>query len=94
MQHKMVRQLNEVELLTRHQGSGGGVGGGVEEFASVVYMLCAVLVTLSLFAAIIFFCADGISKDSTKDSGTTVYANGSACAAAGCGAACGGGCGG
>jgi hypothetical protein len=86
----MGRQWKEIGL-TRHQG-GGGSGGWFEELASVVFMLCAVLVTLSLFAAIIFFCADGISKDSTKASGATV--NGSACAATGCGAGCGGGCGG
>nr|XP_004497047.1 uncharacterized protein LOC101512196 [Cicer arietinum] len=87
----MARQWKEIGL-TRHQG---GSGNWVEEFASVVFMLWAALVILFLFAAIIFFCADGVSKESTKASNTTTnYANGSACAAAACGAGCGGGCGG
>jgi hypothetical protein len=91
----MGRQWKEIGLARHHVGGDGG-GSLVEEFASLVFMLCAVLVTLSLFAAIIFFCADGVSKTSTKASGATAnnYAGGSACAAAGCGAGCGGGCGG
>lgn len=87
----MVRQWRH------YQGDGGGSGSGsgsssVEEVASLVFMLSAVLLTLSLFAATIFFCADGVSKGSTKASA----ANGSNCGAAGgCGGAgCGGGCGG
>lgn len=91
----MGRQWKEIGLTRYHVG-GSGRGSLVEEIASLVFMLCAVLVTLSLFAAIIFFCADGVSKTSTKASGATAnnYAGGSACAAAGCGAGCGGGCGG
>ena len=49
----------------------------------------AVLVTMSIISAIVFSCADGISKEksATTTTDTDLY-GGSACAA-GCGAACG-----
>ncbi|KAJ7954143.1 Membrane protein insertion efficiency factor like [Quillaja saponaria] len=54
----------------------------------VIFVFWAALVTVSVFAAIIFSCADGASKD--KESAANHNTYGSACAAAGCGAGCGG----
>jgi len=66
------------------------VQGGREQLPiqTLVFVLC---LTLSLLAAIIFFCADGLHKNSKRNSEDNN--NGSACTA-GCGSACGGGCGG
>ena len=79
-------------IFTGYQGGGDSDGEGL---GRLVFVLWATLVTLSLFAAIILFCADGVSKSSTKASAASNYGGGSACTAAGCGGAgCGGGCGG
>ncbi|BAT93807.1 hypothetical protein VIGAN_08034400 [Vigna angularis var. angularis] len=58
---------------------------------TLVFVLC---VTLSLLAAIIFFCAEGVDRNSRNSQDNNNGNAGSACAAAGCGSACGGGCGG
>lgn len=78
--------------FTGYKGGGGSYG---EELGRVVFVLWAALVTLSLLAAIIFFCADGMPKDTIKASADNNYGigHGSTCTAA-CGAGCGGGCGG
>ncbi|KAL2324132.1 hypothetical protein Fmac_023190 [Flemingia macrophylla] len=60
--------------------------------ATLVFALC---VTLSLLAFIIIFCAEGVPKNSKKDTEDSNYRNGgSVCGGGGCGSACGGGCGG
>ncbi|CAJ1977482.1 unnamed protein product [Sphenostylis stenocarpa] len=66
--------------------------GGREELRiqTLVFVLC---VTLSLLAAIIFFCADGTKNPKRNSEDNNNGLGGSACAA-GCGSACGGGCGG
>ncbi|KAK7357743.1 hypothetical protein VNO80_17039 [Phaseolus coccineus] len=62
--------------------------GGPEHLPiqTLVFLFC---VTLSLLAAIIFFCADGVHKNSRRNSEDNNGNAGSACAA-GCGSACGG----
>ncbi|PNT09599.1 hypothetical protein POPTR_012G054000v4 [Populus trichocarpa] len=74
----MVRPLKEVLAVV---GSGGGVHG------SCLVLLWAVLLTLCLLSAIVFSCAEGVSKDKTSEADSTLYGGG---CAAGCGAACGG----
>ncbi|KAJ6387273.1 hypothetical protein OIU78_017063 [Salix suchowensis] len=73
----MARPLKEVITVD----GGGGVDG------SCLVLLWAVLLTLCLLSAIIFSCADGLSKGKTSEADSTLYGGG--CAAA-CGAACGG----
>lgn len=85
----MVRQWKEMGLTTQ-QGGGGSYG---EELGSFVFVLFGAIVTFSLLAGIMFMCADGISKDSTRASTANNYGNGTTCGG-GCGAGCGGGCGG
>ena len=66
-------------------GSGsGGIGG-------VFLVFWAALLIVSLISAIIFSCADGVSKDKTTSGDTDFYGGGCAagCGGAGCGAACG-----
>lgn len=82
----MVRQWKEMGF----RGGGGSYG---EELGRLVFVLWAAVVTLSLLAAIVFFCADGMPKDTNKASADNNYGHGSTCTAA-CGAGCGGGCGG
>ncbi|KAG5077496.1 hypothetical protein JHK82_056191 [Glycine max] len=72
----MARQLKEMRVVK--SGEEFGIG-------SLVFVLC---VTLSLLTTIIFFCADGVPKNSKKASQDNNY-GGSACAA-GCGGGCGG----
>ncbi|XVF09545.1 hypothetical protein REPUB_Repub07fG0103400 [Reevesia pubescens] len=78
----------ELKIITDQDG--GGIGG-----AFLVFW--AALLTLSLISAIIFSCADGVSKNKTTSGDTNFYGGGCAagcgaagCGAAGCGAACGG----
>ncbi|CAK7349685.1 unnamed protein product [Dovyalis caffra] len=77
-ERSMVRLLKEVLIV---DGSGGIDG------SCLVVLLWAVLLTLSLLSALIFSCADGVSKDKSSEVDSTVYGGG---CAAGCGAACGG----
>ncbi|QCE08582.1 hypothetical protein DEO72_LG9g3611 [Vigna unguiculata] len=67
--------------------------GGREQLPihTLVFVLC---VALSLLAAIIFFCADGVHRNSKNSHDNNNGNAGSACAAAGCGSTCGGACGG
>lgn len=81
----MGRVLKEVGIRGIHE-SVGMYGSG--EYWTVMFVLWASLLTLSLLAAILF-CADGPSKNSTKASAANTNHHASACAAAGCGAACG-----
>lgn len=58
-----------------------------EEGGAVVFLLWAVLVTLSIISAVVFSCAGGASKD--KASTTNADAAYASNCAAECGAACG-----
>ncbi|KAJ6888340.1 hypothetical protein NC652_029404 [Populus alba x Populus x berolinensis] len=78
IERSMVRPLKEVLAV---DGSGGGVDG------SCLVLLWAVLLTLCLLSAIVFSCAEGVSKDKTSEADSTLYGGG---CGAGCGAACGG----
>ncbi|KAE8676132.1 hypothetical protein F3Y22_tig00111621pilonHSYRG00032 [Hibiscus syriacus] len=73
----MVRELKEI--------TDTDVGG-------VVLVLWAVLVTLSSIWAMIFSCADGVSKEKTTSDDTGFVGGGCAagCGGSGCGAVCGG----
>ncbi|XVF50544.1 hypothetical protein PTKIN_Ptkin04bG0109700 [Pterospermum kingtungense] len=78
--------VREVKVISDEDGGGyGGIG-----VTFLVFL--AALLTLSLISAIIFSCADGVSKDKTTSGDTNYYGGGCAadCGAAGCGAACGG----
>ncbi|KAL1295958.1 hypothetical protein HN51_056759 [Arachis hypogaea] len=91
----MVRLWKEMEY-TGYQGQGDSDSYG-EELGRLVFLLWAILATLSLFAVIILFCADGVPKKSSRADAAN-YGNGSACTTGcggtGCGAGCGAGCGG
>ncbi|KAK8655945.1 hypothetical protein V6N13_108508 [Hibiscus sabdariffa] len=58
----------------------------------VFLVLWAALVTLSSISAMIFSCADGVSKEKTASGDSEFYGGGctAGCGGAGCGAACGG----
>ncbi|KAK8627855.1 hypothetical protein V6N13_135453 [Hibiscus sabdariffa] len=58
----------------------------------VFLVLWAALVTLSSISAMIFSCADGVSKEKTTSGDSEFYGGGctAGCGGAGCGAACGG----
>ncbi|XVF53868.1 hypothetical protein PTKIN_Ptkin05aG0134000 [Pterospermum kingtungense] len=63
-----------------------------EDAASDFLVFWAAMLTVSLISAIIFSCADGVSRDKTTSGDTNFYGGGGAagCGGAGCGAACGG----
>ncbi|XWS50762.1 hypothetical protein CRYUN_Cryun12cG0115500 [Craigia yunnanensis] len=75
----------ELKVIIDQDGSGiGGIGG-------VFLVFWGALLTVPLISAIIFSCADGVSKDKTTSGDTNFYGGGCAagCGGAGCGAACG-----
>ncbi|KAF5940283.1 hypothetical protein HYC85_021450 [Camellia sinensis] len=61
--------------------NGGNIEAEGHEGSGVLILLVA-LVSLILISAIIFSCADGVSKDKTSAAQTDTYG-------AGCGAGCG-----
>ncbi|KAJ1387730.1 hypothetical protein SESBI_39718 [Sesbania bispinosa] len=73
---QMVREWREVNNLDTNLGF----------FINSYAILWVVLVTLCIISAIIFSCADGISKEKTSAADPEPY--GAGCAA-GCGAGCG-----
>ncbi|KAI4357746.1 hypothetical protein L6164_001677 [Bauhinia variegata] len=77
----MVKEWKGVRIRGYEGGSSYG-----EELGRLVFVLCAAFLSLSLFAAIVFFCAEGASRDPSKAAATD---HGPACAAAACGGACG-----
>ena len=68
--------VRELKVIIDQDGS---VIGGV------FLVFWAALLIVSLISAIIFSCADGVSKDKTTSGDTDFYGGG---CAAGCGAAC------
>ena len=78
----MVRELRVI--IDQDESGSGGIGG-------VFLVFWAALLIVSLISAIIFSCADGVSKDKTTSGDTDFYGGGCAagCGGAGCGAACG-----
>ncbi|KAF7827758.1 receptor protein kinase-like protein ZAR1 [Senna tora] len=80
----MGRVWKEVQIIG-HESSSAIYGE--DSFKRLILVLWATFVTLSLLAAIIFFCADAATKDSNKPSAANDHS--SACAAAGCGGGCG-----
>ncbi|XVE58814.1 hypothetical protein DITRI_Ditri04bG0199100 [Diplodiscus trichospermus] len=78
--------VRELKVITDQNGGGyGGIG-------VAFLVLWAALLTLSLISAIIFSCADGVSKDKPTSGDSNYYGGqcAAACGGAGCGAACGG----
>ncbi|XP_021292422.1 uncharacterized protein LOC110422733 [Herrania umbratica] len=77
--------VRELKIITENGDGIGGIGGAC-------LLFWAALLTLSLISAIIFSCADGVSKDKSSSGDTNFYGGGCAadCGGAGCGAACGG----
>ncbi|MBA0739593.1 hypothetical protein Gogos_012849 [Gossypium gossypioides] len=75
----MVRELKVISDV-----DGGGIGG-------LFLVLWAAFLTLSSISAILFSCADGVSKEKTDSGDTNFYGGGctAGCGGAGCGAACG-----
>lgn len=71
----------------RHISKGYGADGGSERLGGDVLIMWVVTMSLVGLLAVIFSCADGVSKEKDSDPHTDTY--GTACAA-GCGAACGG----
>ena len=67
--------------------SGGGVGGGAGGAFLLIFL--GLLATLCVLSAVIFSCADGVSKDKSSQSPADTELYGGGCAA-GCGAGCGG----
>lgn len=72
----MVREWRELNSLDANLGS----------FGNAYAILWVVLVTLCIMSAIVFSCADGISKEKTSAADPEPYG-------AGCGAECGADCG-
>lgn len=78
--------VRELKAIIDEDAAGSSIGG-------VFLIFWAALLTVSLISAIIFSCADGVSKEKASTSGdTNTYGGGCAagCGGAGCGAACGG----
>lgn len=76
----MVRELREVKIVDSNIGFYGN--------GYAIWLM--VLVTFCIIPAIIFSCADGVSKEKSSAADQEPY--GAACGAA-CGAGCGAGCG-
>ncbi|KAL8238011.1 hypothetical protein R6Q59_019092 [Mikania micrantha] len=66
-----------------------GFEGGVSlefEGSHIVFLLCMILVSVSILSMVIFACGDGTQEDQSSNKG-----GGGGCGGGGCGGGCGGG---